>query len=87
MGYIAPIIHYQYDQYANRELSNDYDPFTFLPIHSIKQIKNGQTPEQEQNKFKQNLKIKQTKKAIDQQFIEQALAEVTGKGQLFNECV
>ncbi|PFA66369.1 hypothetical protein CN378_13810 [Bacillus sp. AFS015802] len=92
MGYIAPIPHYQYKQYQERELKVDKHPFSFFPIQPIKPLKNKAKTHPEETEstdgshhFKQRTTSYKTtgKPSIPSTL----LAQLTGKGKHFNEYV
>ncbi len=90
MGYIAPIPHYQYKQYQEREMKVEKHPFRFFPIQAIKPLKNksnsghGQVDSDNIPHLKHMMKDP----AIQNPSISsKLLAEVTGKGNYFNEYV
>ncbi|RIW30195.1 hypothetical protein D3H55_17270 [Bacillus salacetis] len=88
MGYIAPVPHYQYMQYAEREISKDYDPFTFMPVTRIRPLVNkdqqydGSLSDGNIEKFG-NRKRSSKSEHISSEF----LADITGKGKYVNEYV
>jgi hypothetical protein len=90
MGYIAPVPHYQYMQYAEREANKDYDPFTFTPVNRIRPLFNEDDQQQnqsiesnhQQEESRQRRKYKKTE-AVSAGF----LAKITGKGKYINEYV
>lgn len=87
VGYIAPITHYQYSQYAEREIIKKYDPYLFVPLKPIKptvnppesQSSNG--PVHFQN-FKKTSKKYQT---VSNEKIDKLYGELTGKGLLYSD--
>ncbi|EDL63054.1 hypothetical protein [Bacillus sp. SG-1] len=89
MGYIAPVPHYQYMQYAEREAIKDYDPFTFMPINRIQPLANKD--QQQHDSVESDVKTNRTKSgksfskenAVSAEF----LADITGKGKYINEYV
>ncbi|OIU72479.1 hypothetical protein BHE18_07605 [Rossellomorea aquimaris] len=93
MGYIAPIPHYQYKQYQEREMKVNKHPFRFFPVQPAKALKNN--PEEtgrdeihtglsgDQGKGVPSLIRQPHKKIIPQEL----LAKATGKGTYFNEYV
>jgi hypothetical protein len=90
MGYIAPVPHYQYMQYAEREANKDYDPFTFMPINRIQPLMNNA----QRNDFGQDndtglSKPKDSRKRFGQTEGDSPdfLADITGKGKYINEYV
>jgi hypothetical protein len=89
MGYIAPIPHYQYKQYQEREIKVNKDPFSFFPIHSINPLKNNthfqETETTDEVRFNQRTTPyhSQSKPSIPTTL----LAQLTGKGKHFNEYV
>ncbi|WP_409253464.1 hypothetical protein V1502_06020 [Bacillus sp. SCS-153A] len=90
MGYIAPVPHYQYMQYAEREANKDYDPFTFMPVNRIQPLVN-KDQDQNDNVGKDDSKVKTAKyrkeiskgAAVSPEF----LADITGKGKYINEYI
>ncbi|MFE8700445.1 hypothetical protein ACFYKX_07460 [Cytobacillus sp. FJAT-54145] len=93
MGYIAPVTHYQYQQYAERDIKKDYDPFHFVPINKINPALNEQLASQAQYKanlekpIKRKLALNQRAKTINDKTIEHTYSELTGKGKYFSECI
>ncbi|MBM7586558.1 hypothetical protein JOC86_003110 [Bacillus pakistanensis] len=93
MGYIAPIPHHQYKQYAEREMKIVYDPFKFVPIPRInlKSKLKEKDHTRLQQKFSRRKKKHPTlinKKIMhDSSISPDFLAEFTGKGIHFNEYV
>ncbi|MBU8877496.1 hypothetical protein BGM26_00650 [Bacillus sp. FJAT-29790] len=92
MGYIAPITNYQYNQYAEREIGNVYDPYRFVPVSRIKPSINP--PKEEQPNLLLNLgRPINSKKGINRDNrnnrnqIEKLYSEITGKGCNYNECI
>ncbi len=101
MTLVAPINHYQYDQYAERVIAKEYDPFLFRPISKITL----------KSKFQQHLDEKDWDEPIEALMTntsgmnpvnrvpevshkyffdeveptEEVISEVTGKGLHFNE--
>ncbi|MDZ5470383.1 hypothetical protein SM124_01345 [Bacillus sp. 31A1R] len=88
LGYIAPVNHYQYSQYAERDLRKPHDPFHFVPINKIKPLKNQEfqpfTKEEAVRKPHNKSKSLQKNRRFD---IEKAYSEITGKGKYFSESV
>ncbi|WP_421384236.1 hypothetical protein ACOJQI_06525 [Bacillus salacetis] len=89
MGYIAPVTHYQYMQYAEREADKEYDPFTFRPVNRIRPISNkdhqqdkGIDSERQQGKSGQRRRYRKTD-TVSPEY----LADITGKGKYINEYV
>ncbi|PWW19163.1 hypothetical protein DFO73_12253 [Cytobacillus oceanisediminis] len=94
MGYILPLTHYQYNQYAEREIGNKYDPFRFVPVTRIAAQSNSKD-------FRQELPLDIQKKLIktnpnqrseypnrkNRKTAEQTYGELTGKGRHFSECI
>ncbi|WP_411159286.1 hypothetical protein [Rossellomorea oryzaecorticis] len=93
MGYIAPIPHFQYRQYQEREMKVNKHPFRFFPVQPARALKNNREETfseemriYEDNEHKKNLSA--TKRRPQKNMIPQELlAEVTGKGTYFNEYV
>ncbi|WRP08154.1 hypothetical protein U9J35_08365 [Rossellomorea aquimaris] len=92
MGYIAPIPHHQYKQYQEREIKVEKHPFTFLPVQPVKPMKNktqAHTEEAESSyHVLQSKQRKNSNQALSKPSIQTTLlAQLTGKGKLFNEYV
>jgi hypothetical protein len=90
MGYIAPVPHYQYMQYAERETIKDYDPFTFMPINRIQPLMNkGQQDDSSLDEDGGLPKSKDTRRHFLQGegISPDFLADITGKGKYINEYV
>lgn len=86
MVYIPPVKNSQLDQYAERDLKNNYDPFHVGPLiktnatssnHLVSEGKSLKKPiKKKRTKLKKTGKIGAT---------EHAISEITGKGRNFNE--
>lgn len=94
MGYILPITHYQYTQYANRTIRTNDSPFVLLPVvKSSLEKKLHDNENRELLDFSNELKEKQTIDALTKKSthtddsINYLLAEITGKGRHFNEFI
>ncbi|MBY0120991.1 hypothetical protein [Bacillus sp. S/N-304-OC-R1] len=87
MGYIAPINHYDYSQYAEREIIKKYDPYRFVPIKPIKtaayppECQSLKSPESIQN-FKKASKKNQH---VHRSKVDKLYGEITGKGLLYSD--
>lgn len=94
MGYIAPIPHFQYKQYQEREMKVNKHPFRFFPVQPARAMKNNreETISDEMhiyrdNEQKKNLSATTKRKPQKNMIPQELLAEVTGKGTYFNEYV
>ncbi|MGF2615389.1 hypothetical protein FZC84_18365 [Rossellomorea vietnamensis] len=89
MGYIAPVPHYQYMQYAEREAKKDYDPFTFIPVNRIQPLYNQDQHRQENIETGENGPgFKRMKNITGPETVSaEFLADITGKGKYINEYV
>ncbi|CAN7459592.1 hypothetical protein [Rossellomorea sp. LjRoot5] len=90
MGYIAPIPHYQYKQYQEREIKVDKNHFSFFPVQPIKPLKNKSQahPEGTSEQVPHFNQVKAPYEKLSKSSIPSALlAELTGKGTHFNEYV
>ncbi|MGX1264915.1 hypothetical protein RKD55_002719 [Rossellomorea marisflavi] len=80
MGYIAPIPHYQYKQYQEREIKVTEHPYHFTPVHAITGLSRemgghaGGPPGDQNGRGKEKVP-------------EKTIAKVTGKGINFHEYV
>ncbi|TYR77767.1 hypothetical protein FZC79_02835 [Rossellomorea vietnamensis] len=89
MGYIAPVPHYQYMQYAEREANKDYDPFKFVPVNRIQPLFNQERFAEEDIETDVNsLRYNKRKKFSGADTVSaEFLADITGKGKYINEYV
>ncbi|MEI2665024.1 hypothetical protein [Rossellomorea sp. LJF3] len=90
MGYIAPIPHYQYKQYQEREIKVDKHHFSFFPIQPIKPLKNKSQahPEGADEHVPHSIQGKAPYEKLRKSSIPSTLlAQLTGKGKHFNEYV
>jgi hypothetical protein len=92
MGYIAPIPHHQYKQYQERELKVEKHPFTFLPVQPVKSMKNKSQAHPEETETSNHVSSSKQRKTSYQAFNKptipsKLLAQLTGKGNHFNEYV
>ncbi|MBW3114166.1 MULTISPECIES: hypothetical protein [Bacillaceae] len=92
MGYIAPIPHYQYKQYQERDMKVDKHPFSFFPIQPIKPLKNkSQTnPEATETRYgdhHSNQHENSYQPTFKAPIPSSLLAKLTGKGNHINEYV
>lgn len=87
MGYIAPITHYQYNQYAEREVIKKYDPYRFVPIKPIKPAINPPESQPTKNPVNPQHFKKTTKKHHHNHNgkIDKIYGEITGEGLLFSD--
>jgi hypothetical protein len=86
MGYVLPVRHYEYESYHRRVIGNENRPFLLeepLPVRFKKQHQGELVlPLKKKNVPKENTyKAKVLKKQQD------TVAELTGKGLLFNETI
>jgi hypothetical protein len=86
MGYVLPVRHYEYESYHRRVIGNENRPFWLektLPVRLKKQqhgefvlpMKKNKTPKEKTHHAK----------TLNMQ--EHTVAELTGKGLLFNESI
>ncbi|MGM0844344.1 MAG: hypothetical protein ACQEUT_05140 [Bacillota bacterium] len=88
MGYIAPVPHYQYMQYAEREAIKDYDPFLFMPVNRIVPLSDQQHAEENMKSHVDTSRFKGTKRFSETETVSaEFLADITGKGKYINEYV
>ncbi|MDP4161775.1 MAG: hypothetical protein Q8906_08260 [Bacillota bacterium] len=92
MGYIAPVNHYQYAAYQEREIGSDYDPFKIIAIEKTKPIQKRGYLMHNEEITKQIYSIEATrpnrgKKVYGSPQVEKVYGEMTGKGRLFSESV
>lgn len=91
MGYILPIHHEQYTQYANRTIpvKHQYQKFTKVMKPRIEgKLNNPDTPfefTEERNRKVQKTTPKRT--AYTREKVEEMFAQLTGKGRLVNEVI
>jgi hypothetical protein len=92
MGYIAPIPHYQYKQYQEREIKVEKNPFRFFPVQSVRPLKNksqAHSEESETANYVHHLNHKTTPyhTLTEPSISSKLLAQLTGKGKHVNEYV
>jgi hypothetical protein len=88
MGYIAPVPHFQYMQYAEREVSKDYDPFTFMPVSRIRPLVNEDEQYDGDLSGENMVNVRgQKRSSKSEPLLEEFLADITGKGKYINEYV
>lgn len=91
MGYIAPIPNYQYNQYAEREIKNNYDPYHIGPINRTNPATNAYPNDAFVMGSLQKKTIKKKRTTIknikNRKVIEETYSVLTGKGRNFNEIV
>ena len=96
MGYILPVNHEQYNQYANRVVRKEGPHFIVKPVQKVTlraklKGKTDYDDKYEEAKVIKNYVIK--KKNEDEELsavhnpIEDSEADITGKGKYFNETV
>lgn len=90
MGYIAPIIPFSYMQYGERDIVHEHDPFHLGPVEAALIQKqsfmppNFSYPRSTFNKKKRQIHPSSVKNS---KCVDKAFAEISGKGQNFNESV
>lgn len=94
MGYILPINHEQYNQYANRLIRKDGPPFVVKPVQKITMRaklkgKTNYEDKYEETKAIKKYVIKKAESSKDQveSIVEDCEADLTGKGKHFDEIV
>ncbi|MBN8192417.1 hypothetical protein JI667_09665 [Bacillus sp. NTK074B] len=92
MGYIAPIPHYQYKQYQERDLKVDKHPFSFFPIQPIKPLKNKSQTNTEETETRYGVhhtdrRTSSYQKSFKNPIPSTLMAQLTGKGKHVNEYV
>lgn len=93
MGYILPINQTQYQQYAERELRTEQNPFRFMPVDKVNNHLNTfQFYEDPRQSNPLNVKRNESSwnvqhKKYTREKAEQLYSELTGKGKKFNEVV
>ncbi|MCR8849085.1 hypothetical protein NQ095_11745 [Rossellomorea sp. SC111] len=90
MGYIAPIPHYQYKQYQEREIKVDKHHFSFFPLQPIKPLKNNSQahPEGTSEHVPHSDQVKAPYEKLSKPSVPSTLlAQLTGKGTHFSEYV
>ncbi|MGG0719051.1 hypothetical protein ABE096_15865 [Robertmurraya massiliosenegalensis] len=91
MGYIPPTTNYQYTQYAEREVKNNYDPFQIFPVGRTRAAAN--TSEEKRLERGQSFRKRLNKNSSSVQelakesMVEEIYSDLTGKGRYFNEVV
>ncbi|MBS4188912.1 hypothetical protein KHA94_01590 [Bacillus sp. FJAT-49705] len=88
MGIIAPVTLYEYNQYAERDISKRYDPYRFVPIRPIKSTTNPPEYEQKNRPHFSTVPKKLLRgnqhSHLENSEIERVFGEITGKGRYFN---
>ncbi|WP_080847082.1 hypothetical protein [Cytobacillus gottheilii] len=89
MGYILPINHTQYQQYAERDLKVKPDPFRFQRVERVHN--HLETFNDNENLGRQEVvltpKSEKSINPVPHEKVERLYSEITGKGRLFNEVV
>ncbi|MBE4909445.1 hypothetical protein IMZ08_15440 [Bacillus luteolus] len=80
MGYIAPIHHEQYTQYANRLLLRNYNYTTIQPVARSFMHSKVYTPHETPQE------IKKQSSNVDKE-ANNLITELTGKGRFINELI
>lgn len=81
MGYIAPIHHEQYSQYANRLILREYNYTKLQPVARSYMHSKVFTPHDELPRKAKRQSSKENK------VLDKFLTEITGKGQYINELI
>jgi hypothetical protein len=87
MGYMLPIQQYEYEQYHRRKLNYGPSPFYINSLHPVsfhQYIKDYNT---KIKGFTENRNRPNVKQANKYKINPKVLAEITGKGQYFNEII
>ncbi|MCA1039577.1 hypothetical protein LCM00_08715 [Bacillus infantis] len=93
MGYIVPFNHYQYNQYAVRDLDKKQDPFRLYPVSRVNRVENDTQWFQPEQLFQfsrpAEARYSEEKPArkVNEQTVERVYGDMTGKGTLFSESV
>ncbi|WP_017754671.1 hypothetical protein [Calidifontibacillus oryziterrae] len=97
MGYILPLNHEQYTQYANRTIRKDTSGFKLAPVQRVTirtKLKGKTNYEDKYEEIKQlqdgnskEIERVETTGFERDDLDEKDLAELTGKGTLFNEVI
>jgi hypothetical protein len=93
MGYIAPITHYQYQQYANRMESTSRSYQVAIPVTKIKKVHNERFSEillksSNSLSYESNMvKLNDEENNWNGEAARKLLAEITGMGMHINEDV
>ncbi|MGD7045310.1 hypothetical protein [Jeotgalibacillus proteolyticus] len=96
MGYIAPVNNYQYQQYAERDVIKDYDPFYLTPVQRVSPYRSSaeesESPQTKDKELHENRTLNKTGgetfSASDKKFLSMhVIPKYTGKGRLFNASV
>lgn len=85
MGYIIPVNHYQYSQYAERAAIKKYDPYRFVPINRIKPSVNSPEKEQSHELIPTDKKASGKNQKTPNNQMERLYGEITGKGLLYSD--
>lgn len=92
MAYIPPVSNNQYEQYAEREIKKNYDPFHVGPINRANPAAGNNNTNVTLSKgtsLKKSIKKKRTsiKRAVNHSVSDKAISEITGKGRNFNDSI
>lgn len=87
MGYIAPVVNFQSNQYIERNLIASRDPYKYESVNRVNPIKSGTSEDnqQQQSSFSKKLLQREERKVLRPS--NDALAhiyEITGKGKYFD---
>ncbi|MEH7346406.1 hypothetical protein V7122_21410 [Bacillus sp. JJ1532] len=85
MGYIIPVNHYQYSQYAERVGIKKYDPYRFVPINRIKPSVNPSEKEHSLELTPTDKKTSGKNQKVPNDRMERLYGEITGKGLLYSD--
>ncbi|WP_335869923.1 hypothetical protein [Bacillus sp. 2205SS5-2] len=89
MGYILPYPNYQYQKYAERVNSHQYDPFNIMAVSKISLRKTAQENQQElqEDSLQRKTTFNSSHAAKAGPIPAYLVAEVTGKGKHVNEYI
>lgn len=88
MGYIPPVKNSQLEQYAERDIKNNYDYSHVGPLIKTNAASSNNLVSQGYTMKKSFKKKRSTlKKAVKNDAIELTISEITGKGRNFNRSI
>jgi hypothetical protein len=87
MGYILPVNHDQYKQYAIRASKRKEFPFSVDPVEKVHFHKVKAKKEWDELNRPDFVRNTYRRKVVDQKIIDQHYSKLTGKGKYINEVV
>ncbi|MEI5906560.1 hypothetical protein WAK64_05750 [Bacillus spongiae] len=82
MGYMLPYPKYVYQQYAVRDIPNDYDPYNIIKVTRTSLQKLNSNDVSQENFQRKTYTITSTK-----EISPHVLADLTGKGKYINKSI